>query len=469
MTAWYLAVMALIFVLTLAGMFLGMRAAMLQNIDSDLENRANEMIHYLWKHHDLRGRNDSPMTWEDSFYRSSGMQRDEELYQLQDYTGAWLYQSPAMKDLAIPGAAPDLKDTTHLTSLSRGQHHLRVLTRSVVVAGKIFVFQFVAYIDPTLAVLDRFKAVSLIALPLLLLTASAGGYWLSGRAIAPIAKITATAQRLSERNLSERIPLPRAHDELHELTIVLNETFGRLEASFQRVRQFTADASHELRTPVTVIRTTAEVATERTRDSKEYDEMMHVILQESETMSQLVENLLSLARRDSGEATAPLTTASIAEVMEDIKGQAGAMAAIGKLALTIAATSNQMQILTHRSTLKRLLLILVENACQYTPEGGSIRISVSHTDAHAFLEVQDTGIGIAQDDIPHLFERFFRGANAREFRSAGSGLGLSIAQALAEPLEAVITIKSAPLQGTVVRLRVNRANASDSSLNPCFI
>lgn len=466
MTAWYLAVMSSLFVLALAGMYVGMRETMLRNIDKDLAQRAEEMTHYLWRHHDLRGRHDSPMTWEDAFYRASGVQPSEELYQLQDDTGFWLYQSPAMKALEIPGANPDLGSPTHIMSLSRGEHHLRVLTRSVVVAQKTYVFQFASYIDPSLAVLDRFRTISVITLVLLLLTASLSGYWLSGRAIAPIAKITTTAQRLSERNLSERIPLPRVHDELHELTRVLNETFARLEASFRRVRQFTADASHELRTPVTVIRTTAEVAMEHQRDSTEYNDMMRIILQESETVSELIERLLTMARTDSGATQAPLAAASIADVMGDIRDPAKAMAANADLLLTITVTHDQTQVLTHGPTLKRLLLILIENACQYTRAGGSIHIRTSHTAEHVILEIRDTGIGIKEEDLPRLFERFFRGENARQFRAGGSGLGLAIAQSLTEPLRAVITIESTLGRGTSIRLRLNRASAPSEPSEP---
>jgi heavy metal sensor kinase len=386
------------------------------------------------------------------FRKSSGVQPGEDLYQVLDSSGTWLYQAPAMLQLDIPGEAPEPSRGPQYITISRRYTNIRVLSSTVEVSGRYYTVQVATVLSPLYAVLRNFRAVALLTLPFVLLVAGVGGYWLSGRAMKPVHDIVSSARGISEQNLSQRLQIPAANDELRQLSETMNQMLARLDAAFTRITRFTADASHELRTPVAAIRTTAEVILERHRSVEEYEEMVRQILAESEFTSELIENLLTLARADANPARLELSLVDARSVVQEIIPGCEILASHHGLEWSVSIASEEVSVLAEKQSLKRLLLILVDNAIKYTPPGGSISFSLRSSASRAVFEVIDSGIGILPDDLPHIFGRFYRASNARYINADGSGLGLAIAQWIAAGHHGALEALSPAGEGTTFRL-----------------
>jgi heavy metal sensor kinase len=447
LTGWYLAVIGFTFVLSSLGMHLAMRSAIQRTVDRALSARVEEMRQFLWRH-----RRVSQLDLPGHFRQSSEIQPGEELFQVADSSGAWVYQAPMMEPLHVPGAIPDSNRPPQYVTISRRYLNVRVLSSTVEVSGQHYLVQVATVLSPLYAVLRGFRENALLALPFVLLAAGTGGYWLSGRAMKPVHDITSTAHGISEQNLSQRLEIPAASDELRQLSETLNEMLARLDAAFTKIVRFTADASHELRTPIATIRTTAEVILQRPRTVVEYEEMVRQILAESEFTSELIENLLTLARADANPAQLELSSVDARNVVQEIIPGSEIRASHLGLQWSVSITSQEILVLAERQSVKRLLLILVDNAIKYTPRGGSVTLTLRSTATQAVFEVIDSGIGIAPEDLPHIFERFYRASNARYVNSDGSGLGLAIAQWIANAHHGTVEALSVSGERTTFRL-----------------
>ena len=281
-----------------------------------------------------------------------------------------------------------------------------------------------------------------LAIPVALIAASAGGYWLSRRALRPVDQITREVEAITLNNLERRLTVPSTGDELARLSRTWNQTLERLESSVKRVRQFTGDASHELRTPVALIRATAELALRRERSAGEYQVSLSQIRSEAERMTELTESLLTLARADDGGLGLELSPTDLVPIVRDTVRQCAAEAEKNSLVLR-ADLPPEAVALAHETSARRLLLALVDNALKYTPAGGAVAIAIEGTE----LSVTDTGIGIPEHEQQQVFERFFRADSVRG-PGSGAGLGLCIAQALAHAQGVEIKLRSKPGEGS---------------------
>jgi signal transduction histidine kinase len=288
--------------------------------------------------------------------------------------------------------------------------------------------------------LARFGRMLMLGIPLALVLASLGGYWLSGRALAPVKQITTDARRINATNLSDRLAVSRAHDELRELSETLNGMLGRIDKSLSQMRQFTADASHELRAPLALIRTAAEFSLLRERSREELVDALQKILRESRHTTNLVDSLLFLARADSRDdgsnPTVPLNLTSL------WANQAGELASGKGLSISTDLGPALVVVNGDESALGRLLLILIDNAIKYTPAGGAVDLRLAKDKERALIRIADTGIGIAASDLPHVFDRFWRADKVRTRAEGGSGLGLAIARWIVERHGGEISVSS---------------------------
>lgn len=313
-----------------------------------------------------------------------------------------------------------------------------------------------APMDSTEATLRRVRMLLLWSAPAVLVLASFGGFWISRRALAPVDEITRTARLIGIRNLSQRLPVPSTGDEIARLSETWNGMLARLEAAVNRLSQFTADASHELRTPIALIRTTAELTLRRERSPETYREALRQVVAESERTTRLVEDLLLLARSDAGLPSLPLERMELTPLVRDVCQQGQVLAEARQLQVSAEVPNEPVYVEANDPALRRMLLLLLDNAVKYTPSGGRITLSVGRDPGGASVAVRDTGIGIPETALPHVFERFYRVDESRNRDAGGTGLGLSIAKWIADRHHASLEAESVLGEGSVFRIRFPR-------------
>ena len=294
---------------------------------------------------------------------------------------------------------------------------------------------------------------------LTLVIASGGGFWLADRAMRPVKTITHTARSISETDLNRRISLA-SKDELGELANTFDNMLARLQAAFERQRQFVADASHELRTPLTIVNLETSRALEARRSPQEYERALRVIHSENDFMSHLVNDLLTLARMDNDQVVLEKNPLDLSEVVVDAIDRLTSLAARHKVKLETDDLP-ETRMLGDYQTLLQMVSNLIENAIKYT-DGDDKRICIETgvTDDYAWVRVSDNGPGIAPEHLPHLFDRFYRVDQARARAMdddsevpGGSGLGLSIIQWIAQAHGGEVHVESTPGNGSSFEVR----------------
>ena len=292
----------------------------------------------------------------------------------------------------------------------------------------------------------------LILTPLVLLLALGLGWWLAGRAVAPLGPMLDEIQAVTDgRSLHRRVAVPPTGDELARLATKVNEMLSRLEQSFSSLRRFTADASHELKTPLQVLRAGVERALTHPGAPPESIEALDETLNQINAMSELVESLLTLARADEGAVTLAVEPCDLRDVLADVVETAGLLGDPSGVKVASRAPMAPVVVPVDRPRIRQMLMNLATNAVKYTPKGGRVDLELSEAGRHVTLVVRDNGIGIAPGDLPHIFDRFWRAdvARSRTGERAGAGLGLAITKWIAEAHGGNIAVQSRPGRGTV--------------------
>jgi two-component system heavy metal sensor histidine kinase CusS len=339
-------------------------------------------------------------------------------------------------------------DSPGYHSLRFHDHNYRLLERDMLVAGHPWKVSFAVQLDESERLVGKLRLLILGLIPAVVAIASAGGYWLSGRALKPVDDITAAARSIGIRNLSQRLVIPQTGDELQRLSETWNSMLDRLEDAVTRLTRFTADASHELRTPLAIIRTTAEIAARMPRPAENYRAALAQIVSESESMTTLVEDLLFLARCDADNLDVPMSLINLATVADEVCTGMRRVAESKSITLRFPDAHHAISIFGNEAAIRRLILILVDNAIKYSQSGGEVELNVRQSGNKILLIIQDQGAGILPAELPHIFERFYRAASARDLPREGSGLGLSLAVGIARHHGANISVSSTPGAGS---------------------
>ena len=292
-----------------------------------------------------------------------------------------------------------------------------------------------------------------IGFPAALLASLAGGYWLAGRAIAPVAEMARRAREISAENLSARLPVRYRNDEFGQLAVAFNDTLSRLEGAFERMRRFTADASHELRTPLTVIRSVGEHALQQRISGACEADAIGSMLEEVDRLVRLLDGLLVLTRADADALALDRIEVDVAELVAHATDSLAVLAEEKRQTLVCANRSGVMAS-ADEATLKQAVYNVVSNAIRYTPAGGAIHVDVATRAGEVVIEVADTGPGIAAEHQPHVFERFYRVEPDRSRSTGGTGLGLAIARWAVKANGGTIELASEPGRGSVFTIRV---------------
>jgi len=450
---WYWLTMALILGMFAAGARLSMRASLLETIDHDLRGRLPEIRKFLEQHSD-RGTS----AWVDMIREETELGMGGGLVEVWDGAGHLLFRTPR-----LAGVALGKSETRNRVNFGFGWIHrspLRVASQAVSAGGRQFTVAVAEPLDEMEESLQRFDRALFISLPLLLLLASVGGWWMSTRAMAPVDRIALEAARISIGNLSARVPVPTTEDELHRLAQTLNEMLGRIEIAVRRMTQFTADASHELRAPLTLIHTAADFSLRGERPREDLVEAMRKIARESMRTGSLIDNLLVLARADSGVDPIELREVDLVQIAQKAQDEMRPAAQAKQIELTLKTPEEPLHAKGDEDSLTRLIVILLDNAVKYTNPGGRVGIAVRLDGCDAEVVVTDTGIGIASEDLPRIWDRFWRADKVRSRSMGGAGLGLSIAREIATRQGAVVDAESAMGRGSRFSVRLRAAGTT---------
>ena len=395
--------------------------------------------------------------------------------QVLDESGRIGRTSENLKSVQLPISLNALRNgskglITYETNHSLGNTPLRILTYPVKENNQVTkMIQVASSLEDVEDALNTLLIILIVTVPSSLVIASLGGQFLANKALKPVDRVTQAARMITSQNLNQRIQTLKVKDEISRLIDTFNEMISRLDQSFRQVKQFTTDASHELKTPLTILKGEVEVALRKKRPLHEYEQILESNLEEIDRMSKIVEDLLLLSKADIGEIRLNREDIHLTRFISGLTEQMKILAQPKNIRIEILNHQNEIHVLGDTLRMRELFINLIENGIKYTEAGGSILITLTkETDGSvnllipkekkavtvAKIIVADTGIGIAKEDQEKIFNRFFRVDKARSREQGGSGLGLSICKWIVEAHQGEITVESEPGKGSsfIVRL-----------------
>lgn len=335
-----------------------------------------------------------------------------------------------------------------------GEYPVRILTMPIMESKRLI---NLAQVGMSLRRIEetsvRFLLIMAGVLPLGLVLAASGGWLLAHRALKPVDRMTATARRISAEHLSQRVDETGTGDELDNLAKTLNQMLTHLDAAFSQIRRFSADASHELQTPLTILKGELEVVLRSARSPEEYRATIESALEEVDRIAHLVEGLLLLARAEAGVLRMDRQEVDLAQVLEEVYLRLKPLADSHRIELLFGAIE-PLHVQGDRECLQRMIYNLVDNAIKYTGAEGRVTISLQQDSGSASILVSDTGSGIPIEEQKHIFQAFYRTSEAGAQAERGTGLGLSIAQSITCAHGGTIQVESAPGRGSLFRASI---------------
>ncbi len=489
LTLWYTVVSASLVLLFCIIFYTALQQILASSFDTTLQMRAQHVAEgVILRHNGLSVTNivnelpelDATAAYMDSSPNDDGAQQSQQqnnslkgysssrvMARVLNVQGQVVYSTPLFKTLTLPASSitQPLKGTPWYGTMN-DSHNQMIRIYSTMLLDKhanqhtiVGIVQVGQPLSSLHATLHRILVGLLIVTPFVLILSAFGSYWLSQRAFRSIHRLAHTAREIGANDLHQRVPVPQAQDEVHDLSIIFNQMVGRLEHSFNQQHRFVADASHELRTPVAVIRNMTDVALQQPASAEDYASVLREVNAESERLGGLINDLLVLARADEDQISLDCEPVRLDLLTADV------VASLEPLALERHITLNThtlepATVLGDAARLIQIIMSLVDNALTYTNAGGSVTLSVETSASYVHVTVSDTGIGIAQQDIEHIFERFYRADPARSKAAGGSGLGLSIVDWAVRAHNGSTSVKSQVGQGSTFIVLLPLANPS---------
>lgn len=411
-----------------------------------LSTRAERLLHLV-----TRMKNASAHDRREEFREFAEGTPEGDLILAEDESGRQTFPVPPLAPRQFPWPRSAQVKGQFVRVTSQGKSYLVLVAPARVDTGQLKIY-IGGQLEDNRWLLDRFSLGLMATVPALFLLSALGGYFLSRRALNPIQRLTNTVRNISIHNLSQRVPIAGTRDELERLAETCNDMLQRLESAVARTVQFTADASHELRNPISYIRTIAECALLSTDLTEECRNGFKDIVTECEHTALLLEDMLSLARADAGEGMLDAEPLDLALIVRETVERAEPLATRkGQHLIWRNQLSAPALVIGNASNIKRLCWIFTDNAIKYTPDGGLIALQLDLEGGRPTLTITDSGQGIAPEALPRIFERFFR-ADASRGEIAGVGLGLSIAKWIADVHGASIEVASAEGRGSTFKI-----------------
>lgn len=370
---------------------------------------------------------------------------------IRDVGGTWLFPANHAPDWTLSSEETCI-DRTYSTVTLGGEQAL-VLCHVFTFNGRPVLLYIGGAMDEELSILRKYRNSLFLLLPLLMMLSVVSGYFLSRYALKPVDRMTSAALEIGIGNLSKRLPVPEGRDEIQRLAIAWNQLLSRLEAAVSRLSRFSADASHDIRTSITVMLATAQLSLNRHRSDEEYRHDLERIVVECRTATTLLDALLTLSQSDNFIHEAQFKQLDLCDLVVNSCRRVEDLAESSGILLDWHLPETPIAVRGDEVLLQRLLGILLDNAIRYTPQHGEIRAEVSLTDNRPSVIVRDTGVGMAESVRLRVFDRYYQ-ADLRERKSrAGNGLGLSIGLWIADAHGAEITVESEPQQGSTFYIR----------------
>jgi heavy metal sensor kinase len=443
LTGWYTVVLFLMLVVYATATFVAVRHEFLEQLDDQLHDDFEAAEGFLALAPDGR------IAW--SGDRRHDPDNDEDRgSDVWSANGEEIYRSGASASLP-PVALAATTAQPRYESLVANDHRWRTLTGTSSVGGRAVVLRVSRSEERLRGQLGEVLTVLVLGLPLVVVLAGVGGYVLARRALTPIDHLASEARRITAERLHERLSVPNERDEIGRLAAVINETFARLESSFEQLRRFTADASHELRTPLSVIRAIGEAGLGETRTAAEYKEAMGSMLEEVDRLTNLVDTLLRLSYGDAGTVRLVREAIDLGQLTRDVVSSLRILADERNQRLTVDVADG-VSVTADRLVLREAITNVVDNAIKHGPQTSTIDIRVRADGNQALLTVADEGPGIAVEHRERIFDRFFRLDEARSRDSGGTGLGLAIAKWAVEANGGHISVEAGANGGSVFRV-----------------
>jgi heavy metal sensor kinase len=425
---------------------------LLNNVDDQLEEMATGLRGYLRFHQGKPELVADPNDPEQMFFvQSAG--RYVEVYDASN--GELLYQSRDLDILNLdltPAEVQEAVQELGTGDVESERIHLRVHDSLVRPAnGHVYLLRVGISMLPAHNALTQFRRTLLLLIPLGIFAAALAGWWAARLALRPVGRLSRAAHAISPSDLERRLPLRGTNDELDQLAAAFNGLLSRLEQSVRQVRDFTANISHELRTPLAALRGEAEVTLSAPRPPEEYCRVLESQLEEFDKLSRMVNDLLTLARAESGAIALHSDPVDLAALARTATGWLRPLAEDRGLTMELEA-EGEMVISGDAHWLEHMLLNLLDNAIKFTQAGGTIRVRVHTENDQAVLDVADTGIGIPPEALLHVFDRFYQAEESRSKQAGGTGLGLALVHWIVEAHLGRIDARSQPGRGTSFRI-----------------
>jgi len=454
-TTWYVGLLATALVAFGAALYFGLKGYLRASLEHSMSSEANAIAADFVSFEEAKG-----VQWmAGEITEAYAPEQSGRFIRITRQDGKVLYESGDTRDPYIATSQishPPVQqaEESFREEAQDGGNRLLIFSQSYSAAsGTKFLIETGASLSQIDRVLSSLRRILLLVTPLILLAAIFGGHLLMTRPLRPLIELTEQAERIGTQKLGERLSVIPTGDEMERLSIALNRMISRLEDALSHNRRFSADVSHELRTPLTILKGELEQVVQAPQLPESMRDSVGSSLEEIDRMTKIVENLLTIARLDSGTDAMVRQTVDLSLLAQWTIDQMHLLADEKQITMYNNHAAPVL-ILADSGRIKQVLVNLLDNAIKYTPPNGDIYVSVAAVQHKAVLEISDTGIGIPSESLPNVFDRFYRSDKARSRESGGTGLGLSIVQAICNAHGGTVRIQSEEGRGTTVRVEL---------------
>ena len=453
LTLWYGGILALILVVFSSGVYVYFRNSLQKSIDTKIKSIGEVLSSSITETH-----NTSVFgNFERYLENVLGRKPKGKLIQIIDRSGRIGAKRSDIETEALPTSFSTLeralKGEIVYETMEGIRPRLRMITIPITESQKITsIVQVGTSLEDFDETMKKLLIIMLISIPTSISATIAVGYFMAKKALKPVDQIRKAAVKISSSNLDERIDVSGRRDELGRLAETFNAMINRLKDAFQRINQFSIDVSHELKTPLTILKGETEVALRKERGNEDYKKLLMSHLEEVDRMTRIIDDLLLLSKADTKEITMNIEDISLRDLIVDVCMDMKMFADNKGTELHVKELED-VRIKGDELKLRRMLWNIVENGIKYTQNGGKVEVSSYVNDGYAWIDVKDNGVGISQNDIQYIFDRFYRADRSRR-RESGSGLGLSISKWIAEAHKGSIDVKSQPAEGSLFSIKL---------------